>query len=184
MKKLILILAFFMPSILLAQSNTEKKFTKFEGVSSKTGSIMKFIDVKMPNIPKCFGGSLESCVRIIMDGSSNNYFLRIEETETSRSNAQIAMIEYSDLVEINKALKKIVADVDADVVANPDYLENKFITVDGFELGYYIFQSKVSWYMKLERFSESIVLIKDKETLVKTFINAQTKIEGLKAVGK
>ena len=94
------------------------------------------------------------------------------------------MIEYSDLVEINKALKKIVADVDADVVANPDYLENKFITVDGFELGYYIFQSKVSWYMKLERFSESIVLIKDKETLVKTFINAQTKIEGLKAVGK
>jgi hypothetical protein len=149
---------------------------------------MKFIDVKMPNIPKCFGGSLESCVRIIMDGSSNNYFFRIEETETSRSNAQIAMIEYSDLVEINKALKKIVADVDADVdadvVANPDYLENKFITVDGFELGYYIFQSKVSWYMKLERFSESIVLIKDKEILVKTFVNAQTKIEGLKAVGK
>ena len=184
MRKLIFILVLFIPSVLLAQSNTERKLTKFESVSSKAGSIMKFIDVKMPNIPKCYGGSLESCVRIIMDGSSNNYFFRIEEHETSISNAHIVMIEYSDLLEINKALKKIVADVDADVVANPDYLENKFITVDGFELGYYIFQSKVSWYMKLERFSESIVLIKNKDTLVETFVNAQTKIEGLKAVGK
>lgn len=33
------------------------------------------------------------------------------------------MIEYSDLVEINKALAKLVAEADTDCSANPDYLE-------------------------------------------------------------
>ena len=182
MKKFILLLALLMPLSLCAQSNSdEKKLTKFEEFSSRTGTIVKFIDVKMPNIPLSFIGSLESGIRTIKGSSSDNYFFRIEEPETSRSNSHIAMIEYSDLVEINKALTKLVSEVDSDIAANPDYLENKFKTVDGFEVGYYVSKGKANWYLKLERYTKSTVFIKSKESLVEAFINAQTKIEQLKS---
>lgn len=183
MKKLILLLALLMPLSLYAQNNSdEKKLTKFEEFSSRTGTIVKFIDVKMPNIPLSFMGSLESGIRTIKGLSADNYFFRIEEPETSRSISHIAMIEYSDLVEINKALTKLVSEVDADVASDPDYLENKFKTVDGFEVGYYVNKGKASWYLKLERYTKSTVFIKSKEALVEAFTNAQTKIEQLKSV--
>ena len=47
-------------------------------------------------------------------------------------------------------LAKLVAEADTDCSANPDYLENRFVTNDGFEIGYYVSKGKASWYMKLE----------------------------------
>ena len=114
----------------------------------------------------------------------NSYFYRIEEPETNRSVAHIAMIEYSDLVEINKALAKLVTEADTDCSANPDYLENRFVTNDGFEIGYYVSKGKASWYMKLERYSSSTVFVKNAESLTTNFQDAQKKIEELKAVYK
>lgn len=185
MKKILLLLALLMPLSLSAQSNSEdKKPTKFEQFSSRTGTIVKFVDVSMPNIPLSYMGTLESGIRTIKGGSTNSYFFRIEEPETSRSISHIAMIEYTDLVEINKALQKLVQEVDGDIADNPDYLENKFKTVDGFEVGYYVSKGKANWYLKLERYSKSTVFIKNKEVLVDAFTNAQAKIEELKSNSK
>lgn len=184
MKKILLMLALVLPLVSLAQTSGEaKKLTKFEEFSSKTGAILKFVDVKMPNIPMSFMGSLESGIRTIK-GGQNAYFYRIEKVETSRSVSHIAMIEYSDLVEINKALAKLTSEVDADCVESPDYLENKFRTVDGVEIGYYVSKGKASWFLKLERYASSTVFIKSKEALIEAFTNAQEKIEELKAAGK
>ena len=91
------------------------------------------------------------------------------------------MVEYSDLVEINKAISRLVADVDADVATNPDYLENKFRTADGFEIGYYVSKQKPHLYIKLERYSSSTVFLKSQQDVVDAFKAAQTKIEELKA---
>ena len=177
MKKILVILALVLPLVSFAQASGDaKKLTKFEVFSSKTGAIVKFVDVKMPNIPMNFMGSLESGIRTIK-GGQNAYFYRIEEAETSRSISHIAMIEYSDLVEINKALAKLTSEVDADCAENPDYLENKFRTVD-------VSKCKAIWFMKLERYTSSSVFIKSKEALVEAFTNAQKKIEELKAAGK
>ena len=44
MKKLLVILALMMPVALFAQSDSEKKLTKFEQFTSKTGRISKFVD--------------------------------------------------------------------------------------------------------------------------------------------
>lgn len=181
MKKLLVILALMMPVALFAQSDAEKKLTKFEQFTSKTGRISKFVDVKMPNIPQSFMGSLETSIRTLMGEQSNSYFYRIEQGETQRSVSHIAMIEYSDLVEINKALTKLVSEVEADCAANPDYLENRFITEDGFQIGYYVSKGKASWYLKLERYSNSTVFIKNAEALTSNFPEAQKKIEELKA---
>ena len=90
------------------------------------------------------------------------------------------MIEYSDLVEVNKALAKLVGEVDADCNANPDYLENKFVTDDGFEVGYYVSKGKANWYLKLERYESSTVFVKNAEELTSNFTAAQKKIEELR----
>lgn len=171
-------MAMLLPLATFAQ-NTEdvKKLTKFEEFSSKTGSIVKFVDVKMPRISLSYG-SLDASIRTIKSGN-NAYFYRLEKPETS-----IAMIEYSDLVEINKALTKLVSEVDADLASNPDYLENKFRTVDDFEVGYYVSKGEANWYLKLERYSSSTVFVKNHTLVINAFKNAQAKIEELKAAGK
>lgn len=186
MKKIVFVLmmALMMPLVSNAQNDAAKKLTKFEQITSKTGRISKFVDVNMPSISQSFMGSLSTSVRTVMGEQNNSYFYRIEEAETSRSISHIAMIEYSDLVEINKALAKLVAEVDADCSANPDYLENRFVTNDGFQIGYYVSKGKASWYMKLERYSNSTVFVKNAESLTTNFLDAQKKIEELKAVYK
>lgn len=180
MKKILLLLALMVPFVSFAQNEAEKQLTKFEQFSSKTGKISKFVDVNMPKIPQSFMGSLQTGIRILM-GEKNAYFYRIEEAETSRSVAHIAMIEYSDLVEINKALAVLVSEVEADCAANPDYLENRFISEDGFQVGYYVSKGSASWYMKLERYGKSTVFIKNAEAITSSFTAAQQKIEELKS---
>ena len=181
MRKILFILAVIMSVFCYSQNKEEsKKLTKFEEFTSKTGSIMKFVDVKMPNIPLFFMGSIETGVRTILNSQENAYFYRIEQGESSKSIAHVAMIEYSDLVEVNKALEKLVSEVNSDIQSNPDYLENKFITEDGFQIGYYVSKGKASWYIKLERYGSSTVFVKNAEALISAFKNAQSKIEELK----
>lgn len=48
-------------------------------------------------------------------------------------------------------LAKLVAEADTDCSANPDYLENRFVTNDGFEIGYYVSKGKANWQMKLKK---------------------------------
>lgn len=130
MKKLLLLLILMLPTYCIAQENgTEKKLTKFEKFSSKTGVITKFQDVIMPNIKETF---------------------------------------------------LIAAQVDTDIQSNPDYLENKFVTDDGFKVGYYISKGKAKWFVTFEQYSSNTAFIKDQENLINSFKDAQTKIEELK----
>ena len=183
MKKILLAIVLFLPLAISAQEDAKKQMTKFEEFTSKTGSIVKFVDVELPRLPLNYMASLETGIRSIKDGS-NAYFYRLEKAETSTSLSKIALIEYSDLVEINKALIKLVSEVDGDIVSNPDYLENKFKTVDGFEVGYFISNGKANWFLKLERYSNSTVFVKNQSVIVEAFKNAQTTIEDLKVTVK
>ena len=162
------------PLVSLAQDDTEKQQTKFEQLASKTGKISKFIDIKMPRL-----SYLETSIRTVLGEQGNEYFYRIEKPETSTTNEKIAMIEYSDLVEINKALTELLSQVDADCELDPDYLENRFITDDGFRIGYYVDNGNANWFIRLERYGKSTVFIK-KEVLAENFPAAQKKIEELK----
>lgn len=158
------------------QDDSQKKQTKFEQLASKTGSILKFVDISMPRI-----GNLETSVRTVLGEQKNKYFYRIEKLETSNSNSKIAMIEYSDLVEINKALTKLLSEEKTDSESNPDYLENKYITEDGFSIGYYIEKGIPNWFVRLERYGKSTVFVK-KETIAENLPAAQKKIEELKSI--
>ena len=182
MKKYLFLFAFLSSFCAFAQNTeTTKQLTKFEQYASATGRIVKFQDVKMPSIPGQILTGLQTSVRMIMGSGQDAFFYRIEEPETTRSISHIAMIEYSDLVEINNALKTLTASVESDIAANPDYLENKFRTEDGMEVGYYVSNGKANWFLKLERYSSSTVFPKNQEVIVEAFKNAQTKIEELKS---
>ncbi|MBR4325682.1 MAG: hypothetical protein IKP73_09175 [Bacteroidales bacterium] len=176
MKKILFFVLLLIPLCVMAQDDGgDKKMTKFEEFSSKTGSIIKFVDYSLPKLPLNFG-NLETGIRVI-EGNTNAYFYRMEKASTNSSAARIAMIEYSDLVEINKALEKLQADVKTDITRDCDYLENKFKTVDGFEVGYYVSKGAANWFLKLERYSSSTVFVKDSNAIVNAFKEAQNKIE-------
>lgn len=169
-----------MPFGVMAQEDgVEKKMTKFEEFSSKTGTIIRFVDYSLPKMPLSYG-SLETGVRVIEGNATNVYFYRMEKASTSTTSAKIAMIEYSDLVEINKALVQLQNSASTDISLSCDYLENKFKTVDGFEVGYYVDKGTATWFLKLERYSSSTVFVKDKDAIVNAFKGAQMKIEELK----
>ena len=80
-----------------------------------------------------------------------------------------------------KALKALQPEVEKDLASKPDYLENKFITVDGFQIGYYVSDGKVSWYLKLEKFGSDNTLFIDRGDVIESaFSEAKNKIDELK----
>ncbi|MCZ2223351.1 MAG: hypothetical protein LC122_06945 [Chitinophagales bacterium] len=73
------------------------------------------------------------------------------------------------------------SDLSNDVALKPDYLENKFTTSDGFQVGYFIKSGKPTWYLKLEKYgSNNTIFIKDGDTIEAAFSNAKNKIDELK----
>lgn len=160
------------------KNNVETIKTKMDIFTSKTGSITKFVDTKLPNLKASFG-SAETRIRIIANGNSSISFYQIVKGDKYSSTT--ASIEYSDLVEVVKALKALKTEVDNDIATNPDYLENKFVTVDGFQVGYYVSKGKASWYIKLEKYGSDNTLFIDNADIIETaFTEAKNKIEELK----
>ena len=160
------------------KKEAENVKTKMDVFASKTGSITKFVDTKLPNLKATYG-SAQTRIRKITNGTTSAFFYQIEKEGKYSSNT--ASIEYSDLTEILKALKVLKTDVANDVSANPDYMENKFVTVDGFQVGYFISGGKASWYIKLEKYgSDNTLFIDNGDTIETAFTEAKNKIDELK----
>ena len=162
--------------------NTKKEAevfkTKIDVFFSKTGTITKFVDTKLPRLKTKYG-SVETRIRKINSETTPVFFYQI--VTHGQYNTTTASIEYNDLLEVLKALKVLKQDVNKDIETNPDYLENKFITVDGFQVGYYISDSKATWYIKLDKYgSDNTIFIDNCETIETAFIEAKNKIDELK----
>jgi hypothetical protein len=85
------------------------------------------------------------------------------------------------LLEIIKAVKTLVTEVEADIESNPDYMENKFTTTDGFQVGYYVSKGKSTWYIRLEKHgSDNTLFLIDSYIIETAFTNAKNKIDELK----
>ena len=150
--------------------------TKMEIFASKTGTITKFIDFKMPSLKLFLGEVAETRVRKVIVGNELKYFYLIEKE--SKSAHTTASIEYSDLLEVIKALATLKSEAPVDQSSKPDYLENKFVTSDGFQLGYYVTEGKGKWYIKFDRYgSDNTVFINDVQTIETSLNAARNKIE-------
>ncbi len=177
----IAMILFMMNANLFAQDlkkEAESVKTKMDMFSSKTGTITKFTDTKLPNLKTSFGGE-ETKIRKIINGVNSAYFYQI--TKEGKYSNSTASIEYNDLLEVLKALKALQPEVEKDIASNPDYLENKFVTVDGFQVGYYVSGGKASWYIKLEKYgSDNTLFIDNGNTIETAFTDAKNKIDELR----
>jgi len=60
-------------------------------------------------------------------------------------------------------------------------LENKFITTDGFQIGYYVSKGKSTWYIRLEKYgSDNTLFFNSVLGIEQSMENAKTKIDELK----
>lgn len=160
------------------KKEAEQIKTKMDVFASKTGTITKFVDTKLPNLKATYG-SAETRIRKVSNATTSAYFYQIEKA--GKYSNSTASIEYNDLVEVLKALKVLKTEVNNDISANPDYMENKFVTVDGFQVGYFVSGGKASRYIKLEKYgSESTLFIDNGETIDTAFTEAKSKLDELK----
>ncbi len=183
LKKTIFVLLAFILSVAVFSQDVKKEAqkieTKMEAFASKTGTIIKFIDTKLPDIKLSYGSIAETRIRKVISGAEARYFYQIENQ--GKYGSSVASIDYTDLLEIIKALKTLKTDVVKDISLNPDYLENKFTTTDGFQVGYFVSKGKISWYLRLEKYgSDNTIFVKDGDNLEVVFTDAKNKIEELK----
>ncbi len=160
------------------ETKKEAEKTKMDLFVSKTGTITKFVETKLPKLKTTYN-SCETKIRKIISGNAIGYFYQIEKQ--GQYGDKVASIEYSDLIEILKALTALKDQVNNDIASNPDYLENKFITVDGFQVGYYVSKGKATWYIRLEQYgSDATLFIDQSESIETAFANAKSKMDELK----
>ena len=172
MKKVLCFMLFLLAfgSNLNAQNDSIVRVTKHQALDSQKGKIIKYEDKKTNDIP-CFNSQFPfKCkIRTFFRNGINSYFLILGDTYK---------IEYSDLVEINKAFDKFYKEVDADCALKPEYLENKYITDDGFKIGYYVKKGKPTWFVDLNIYSvQGFGELKKPFDFSEGLKNAQSEIE-------
>jgi hypothetical protein len=175
------VITFFTISVSAQEVKKETKNpeTKMEAFASRTGSLFKFEDFKLPRLKGSYGEFVRTRIRKTIIGDEVQYFYQIGK-EGQYQNAT-ASIEYTDLLEVIKALASLRNGIDKDLARAPEYLENRFTTTDGFVIGYYISEGKSKWYLKLEKYgSDNSISISDASMIEIAFIEAKNKIEELK----
>jgi hypothetical protein len=174
-KYLLLLILILLPGLAFGQ---QKDATKMDKFISKTGRIIKFIDHNLPDIPTRYS-PIESKVRIIEAGGDKKLFYQI--SKEGKYGDKVASIAEEDLSDLIKALQNLKQSVQADAQSKSDYLENKFVTEDGFQVGYYVSKGKIVWYITLERIgSDNTVFFNDVNAIENSFKKAQEKMRTLK----
>lgn len=177
MKKHIYIIFLFIACSNYGQDKIDQN-SKIEEFVSKTGTIIKFENYNLENIKLTYGMA-ESKIRKIIAGDEIRYFLQI--SKSGKYDTKTASIAYEDIIEIQKALKTLIKQSEIDINTDSDYLENKFITEDGFQVGYFVNNSKVKWYAVLEKYgSDNTLFLKEYSALENSLSDGKNKIEELK----
>ena len=111
-------------SSILASSYSKDNITLYYSLdySDNQDSIIKYIDYSLPNINGMYGIS-ETKVRKIIAGESVGYFFQI--SKEGKYDTKNASIEYSDLLEVIKAIERLKQESEQDVISDGNYLENK-----------------------------------------------------------
>lgn len=168
---------FFIYSLANAQDKKGDFKTKMDSFTSKTGVMTKISDIKLNRLKSIYGNH-ECRIRKITISPTSVYFLQI--VNEGKYNTSTASIEFSDLIEVSKALSTLKTEVFKDILS-PTYVENKFVTNDGFEIGYFIENNKPTWYLKLEKYgNDNTVFLEDFFKLETLLGDAKVKIEELK----
>jgi len=176
-------LMFLSINVALAQGDQKENHiteTKLEAFASRTGVITKFVDYKLPSLKLFLGEPAQTRIRKVMSGLETRYFYIVEKQ--GKTSTSTGSIEYNDLLQVTKVLATLKGEALNDQSSRPDYVENKYVTDDGFQFGYYITEGKSKWYIKLEQNgTDNTLFINDVQTIESSFNEAKYKIEAIKS---
>ncbi|MFH6985272.1 hypothetical protein [Marinoscillum luteum] len=160
------------------EENETEELSKLDRFTSKTGSIIKYQDYSLSELLLIYGTTSEVKVRKIESGGQIGFFLQI--SNEGKYGDKKASIAYEDLLELIKALEILKSESTNDLSKSPEYLENKFVTDDGFQLGYYCSKGKLQWYLVLESYgSGNTIFPRHLGEVERLFSEAKSKIESL-----
>jgi hypothetical protein len=159
------------------KNDQQHQVTKIDEFISARGTIIRFQDYKLSGLKTRVGG-VKSRIRKFTVKSQHKYFYQIEKRGEYRES--VGSIEFEDLVQVIGALDVLKSQFADDVSKQADYLENEFVTIDGFKVGYYIADTESSWYVALGNGSDETIFISDVDQMTSAFDEARIKIESLR----
>ncbi len=192
MKKLLFLLLILVPWSVMAQDNDEERDsvrsnTKYGVMFLKKGVFIKFEDFKVQKYPYTVDSNIpkiKASIRNFYGTNKNIYFIKLRIGNTW------VFIEYSDLVEINKAIEKLKYEVDYDCLKMPEYIKNAYISDDDFVVGYWV-EKKLgkytpTWYFDFDNSNRYLPIIRniDINKVSKMFQEKQAEIEEMMAMDK
>src|SRR5688500_9273655 len=176
-------LMFLSINVALAQGDQKENHiteTKMDVFASRPGVITIFIDYKLPSLKLFLAEPAQTRIRKVMSGLETRYFYVVEKQ--GKTSTSTGSIEYNDLLQVTKVLATLKGEALNDLSSRSDYVENKYVTDDGFQFGYYITEGKSKWYIKLEQNgTDNTLFINDVQTIESSFNEAKYKIEAIKS---
>lgn len=154
--------------------NNDPQFSKYEAFLSNTGAQIRMQDYKLPPLKLDFGEA-KAKLRKMERGKQREFFLILAKAESYNDEPSTA-IAFDDLIEIEKALAILKDELPADAAAEPTYLENRYVTADGLQVGYYCEGTKAQWYISFSH-KGSVQLLRIKESLSLDILINQTKTQ-------
>lgn len=139
---------------------------------------------------------MDTFVRAVLmkDEEQYYYVLRVVSNDAQHlvEFTFVTMISYENLVKINKALKILLSEEEKDWKSGEAFVENKYVTDNGFKIGYIVENGRLEWFVESEyygtingltlrdRVDEGKAFIINNGTILETtFGKAQAKIESL-----
>lgn len=169
---------YLQPTSGIAQEVAQQPATKLDKFISKSGVIIKFEDYSLPRMSQQFGLFAESRVRKVYAGDDVKLFYQI--TNESKYGTKVASVAQEDFEGLQKAFLTLKSQLASDLKSPADYLENKYVTADGVQLGYLINKGKETWYMQLEKYGSSSIFLKSAESIEGSFSQASIRFAELK----
>jgi len=177
MKNVIFIVFLYIGLVSQTFSQDEKSLSKMEQFVSNAGQIIKFENYNLPDLKGSYSVIKTKVRRVSAGGETKYYFIMNKEDKYKDKTAYIAE---EDLVEIEKALDQLIIESENEE-SNSDYLENKFTSEDGFQIGYFEGKS-LNWFVTLEKYGSSSITFKGYANLKAIIGMAQKKIQELKTL--
>ena len=157
----------------------DKQSSSYDSFISQSGVIIKLQDYILAAIPGSAYISYDNKVRVIASGEVKRYYLQI--TKTNKNDKVTGSIESLDLISMNNAIKILQKEYDAEKDSTVDYTENKYITNDGMQVGYYISFRDSGWFIKLDKYkTDSLIFFNDSKEILDGIQSAIDKINELK----
>lgn len=152
--KRIAFLLFVIFATLSMMAQGSGKQTSYKRFISRSGIIIKYEDMnkkKYMNVGTA--STFKCCVRMFYGEEKNRYYYIIGLTNLTKLNYctddEVAAIEYHDLIEINKAVTRLLYEEPDDLMKKAEHICNFFISNDDFQIGYNINKSDSDWFLVL-----------------------------------